>query len=190
MTFAFRSAAPLAALCFAATLCMPATAQSVKPGMWEMQMSMTHSDKKTQQAMAQMQQQLAQMPPAQRKQMEAIMGQQGLAMDGKGGMRVKSCVTPEMAERLEVPVQEGDCKTTPAKRSGNTMQFSYRCTDPDIRGEGTVTFISPTQYSMHSESVQTVSGKSEKITMDVDSRWLSADCAGAVNAPGKGKGKK
>ena len=87
-------------------------------------------------------------------------------------------------------MQDGDCKTTPAKRSGNTMKFSYQCTDPDIRGEGSVTFTSPTQYNMHSESVQTVKGKSEQITMDVDGQWLAADCAGAVNAPRKAAGKK
>ena len=53
-----------------------------------------------------------------------------------------------------------------------------------------MTFTSPTQYNMHSESVQTVKGKSEQITMDVDGQWLAADCAGAVNAPRKAAGKK
>ena len=146
---------------------------------------MTHSNKETQQAMAQMQQQLASMPPAQRKQMEAMLAQQGVSVDGKGGMRMKSCVTSEMAARSEVPVQEGDCKTTPAKRSGNTMKFSYQCTDPDIRGECTVTFTSPKQYRLHSESVQTVKKKKKKITMDVEGTWLSSDCTGAINAPRK-----
>ena len=181
---------PAALLCAAFAFSGGAAAQSIQPGLWEMHTRMTHSDKETQQAMAQMQQQLAQMPAAQRKQMQAMMAQQGVSMDGKGGMRVKSCVTPEMAARSEVPVQDGDCKTTPAKRSGNTMKFSYQCTDPDICGEGSVTFTSPTQYNMHSESVQTVKGKSEQITMDVDGQWLAADCAGAVNAPRKAAGKK
>lgn len=176
---------PAALLCAGFAFSGGVAAQSIQPGLWEMRTQMTHSDKETQQAMAQMQQQMASMPPAQRKQMEAMMANMGMAVDGKGGMRVKSCVTPEMAERSEVPVQDGDCKTTPAKRSGNTMKFSYQCTDPDIRGEGTVTFTSPKQYSMHSESVQTVKGKSEKIAMDVEGQWLSSDCTGAINAPRK-----
>lgn len=176
---------PAALLCAGFAFSGDAAAQSIQPGLWEMHTRMTHSNKETQQAMAQMQQQLASMPPAQRKQMEAMLAQQGVSVDGKGGMRMKSCVTPEMAARSEVPVQEGDCKTTPAKRSGNTMKFSYQCTDPDIRGEGTATFTSPKQYSLHSESVQTVNGKGEKITMDVEGTWLSSDCTGAINAPRK-----
>ena len=39
--------------------------------------------------------------PGLRKQMEAMMAQQGVSVDGKGGMRVKSCVTPEMAARSD-----------------------------------------------------------------------------------------
>lgn len=176
---------PAALLCAATASPLSAAAQNMKPGLWEISTRMTHSDKATQDALAQMQQQMASLPPAQRKQMEAMMAQQGLATDGKGGMRVKTCVTPEQAARSEVPTQEGDCKTTPAVRSGNTMKFSYQCTDPVVRGEGSVTFVSSTAYTMHNESTVTEKGKTQKIVMDAEGRWLKDDCTGALNAPRK-----
>lgn len=184
-TFALAPAIVLAG----AAICLPAVAQPIQPGLWEIKTTMTHSDKATQAAMAQAQKQLAAMPAEQRKQMEAIMAQQGLAMDDKGGMRVKSCVTPAEAEKFEVPAQQGKCTTTPAKRSGKTMRFSYQCTDPVSEGSGSVTFDSPTAYKMQSEHTTTVQGKTQKIGMEAQGRWLAADCAGALNDPAKNKRK-
>lgn len=180
---------PAALLLAGATVCLPAAAQSVKPGLWEISMRMTHGDKATQDAMAQMKKQMANMPAAQRKQMEAMFAQQGMALGSEGGMRVKSCVTPEQAAKFEVPTQEGDCTTTPAARSGNTMSFSYQCTDPVAKGQGSVTFVSPTAYTMQSETMVMADGKSQKTSMEAEGRWLKADCTGAINAPAKPKRK-
>ena len=55
-----------------AAACLPASAQSMKPGLWEIHNKMQGGEMDA--AMAQMQQQLAQMSPAERKQMEAMMG--------------------------------------------------------------------------------------------------------------------
>ena len=68
-----------------------ASAQSIKPGLWEMQHKMG-GNPQIDQAMAQMQKQMAAMSPAQRKQMEAMMGQQGMTMPtpgAGGGMAMK-----------------------------------------------------------------------------------------------------
>ncbi|MGP1684677.1 MAG: DUF3617 domain-containing protein [Giesbergeria sp.] len=180
-----RSFWPTALLCVATSLSLPAAAQSMKPGLWDISTRMTHSDKATQDALSQMQKQMASVSAEQRKQMEAMMAQQGMGIDGKGGMRVKTCVTPEQAARSEVPTQDGDCKTSPAARSGNTMKFSYQCTDPVVRGEGTITFNDPTSYTMHNESTVTENGKTQKIVIDAEGRWLKDDCTGAINAPRK-----
>lgn len=178
---------PAALLCAGTALSAPASAQTVQPGLWEISTSMQHTDKATQDAMAQMQKQMASMPPAQRKQMEAAMASMGMAVDGKGGMRVKSCVTPEEAARMEVPVQDGDCTNSPAKRSGNTMSFSFQCTDPVVKGEATVTFNNAKSYSMKSVTHMTEQGKTQTTSMEAEGRWLQADCAGALNAPQKKK---
>ena len=51
-------------------------------------------------AMAQMQQQLANMPPEQRKMVEQMMAKQGLGMGNKANS-VKVCISKEQAERAE-----------------------------------------------------------------------------------------
>ena len=87
-----RPLVPMAALWLAAT----ASAQQIKPGLWENTSQMGGAMGAP---MAQMQQQMASMPPAQRKQMEAMLAQQGIRMDAQG-VTSKVCITKEMAERV------------------------------------------------------------------------------------------
>jgi hypothetical protein len=83
--------------CLAATalaLCTSGVgAQTIKPGLWEINNKVSGSAEMDQ-AMARMQQQLASMPPAQRKMMEDNLAKQGMSLPGSvgGGMLVKSCV--------------------------------------------------------------------------------------------------
>jgi hypothetical protein len=174
-------AACLAALLIAA---LPAMAQSTKPGLWEITSKMGGSAEMDK-AMAQMQQQLASMPPAQRKQMEEMMAKQGVGMGANpgagGGMSVKVCMSKEMAERNEVPQQQqqGDCKSTASPRIGNTQKISFSCVQPPSSGEGQITYTSNEAYTMKMVTTSTVKGKPEKMTLEGSGKWLSADC-GAV----------
>jgi hypothetical protein len=99
---------------------------------------------------------------------------------GAGGTTVKFCLTKEMAERNEVasPPQSG-CTTSFSPRSGNSMKFSYSCAQPPSKGEGQVTFVSDTAYTMTMAAQTMVQGKSEKMDMSASAKWLGADC-GAV----------
>ena len=129
--------------------------------------------------MAEMEKQMASMPPAQRKQMEAMLAQQGIRMDAQG-VTSKVCITKEMAERAELPSQsEGDCKSTLAPRTGNTMKFSFVCTKPPSTGEGVYTFASAEAYTSDMKIVSTAQGQPQTSTIKGSARWLSADC-GAV----------
>ena len=81
---------------------LTAHAQSIKPGLWEMNQKMG-GNAEMDQAMAQMQKQMAGMSAAQRKQMEDMLAKQGMSMPtagAGGGMALKVCVTPEMAAKL------------------------------------------------------------------------------------------
>ena len=157
-----------------------ASAQSMKPGLWEITSKMQTASGQMERQMAQAQQQMANMPPEQRKMMEEMMARQGVKMGtaGGGGMTMKVCMTKEMIERNEMPSQQqrGDCKTTSQSRSGNTMKFSYACTQPPSSGEGVMTFNGDTGYTMKMNTTTTVKGKPEKMTMDATGKWLSADC--------------
>jgi hypothetical protein len=156
-----------------------AGAQSLKPGLWEinqkMQMSGAQGDR-----MAQMQQQMANMPPEQRKMMEEMMAKQGVKMGqggpGGGGMSIQMCMTKEMAEHNEVQAQRGDCKTTQQSRSGSTMKMAFTCTNPPSSGEGEVTFASPESYHMKMMVNTQVEGKPQKMNMDATGKWLGSDC--------------
>ena len=92
-----------AATLTAATFC--ASAQSIKPGLWEINNRMQTGSGQMEQSMAQMQQQMASMPPEQRKMMQDMMAKQGVSMGagGPGGMSLKVCMTREMVERNDIP---------------------------------------------------------------------------------------
>lgn len=175
----FRTTTLFSALLVVATT---ASAQSIKPGLWEMQHKMGGSPQMDQ-AMAQMQKQIASMSPAQRKQMEAMLGQHGVTMPtpgAGGGMAMKVCISPAMAARSELPSQtEGDCTSTVTSRSGGTLKMSFACKNPPSNGEGTYTFSGDTAYTMTMVMNTNRQGKPASMTMDGQGRWLSADC-GAV----------
>ena len=166
--------ASLAVLALLATA--PAFAQEVQPGLWSVENKMG-GNPELEKAMAQMQQQLAAMPPAQRKQMEAMMGQSGMSIGAGGAMAVKVCITPEMASRQQMPTQtEGDCTSNIDSRSGNTMKFSFSCTNPVSSGEGTYVFESNKAYSMKMAIKSQQGGKVQNMTMNAKGQWLGADC--------------
>ena len=124
---------------------------------------------------------LRKMTPEQRKMMQDMMGKQGVGMGagGPGAMSIKICMTQEMIERNELPAQQGDCKNTVSPRTGNTMKFAFRCTKPVSNGEGEVTFISPQAYTSKMTMSNTTAGKTERMTMDSQGKWLSTEC-GAI----------
>ena len=167
----------LAALA-AGTFAIGASAQNLKPGLWEVSNSMKSGSGEMEKSMAQMQQQMASMPPEQRKMMEDMMAKQGMKMGAGGGrgMSMKQCMTKEMIERNEMPTQQGDCKTTKQQRSGNTMKFAVSCTNPPSSGEGQVTFVSSEAYTMRMTVNTNVGGRPETMNMDASGKWLGADC--------------
>lgn len=165
-----------ALLATALTAASVAMAQSTRPGLWNVENKMG-GNPEMERAMAQMQQQLAAMPPAQRKQMEAMMGQSGVSMGAGGAMAVKVCITPEMAARQELPTQsKGECTTQLSPRSGNTVKMSFVCKNPPSSGEGTYTFDSDKAYTMQMLIRSTQQGKPHQMTMNAKGQWLAADC--------------
>lgn len=152
-----------------------AGAQAMKPGLWEINNKMGGGEMDS--AMAEMRKQMAQMSPEERKQMEAVLAQQGVRMapGAGGGMAVQVCMTKEMAERNDMPMQEG-CRMTKNQRSGKTMNFAFTCSNPPSSGEGQVSFASPESYTSHMKVRTTTQGRTDTTTMDATGRWLKADC--------------
>jgi hypothetical protein len=156
-----------------------AFAQTQAPGLWAVQSKMG-GNPEMDKAMAEMQKQLASMPPAQRKQMEAMMGKNGMGVAPGGGFSLKVCITPEMAARAEMPSQtEGNCTSTITSRSASALKMKFVCTNPSSSGEGTYTFNGDKAYTMKMVMQSVRNGKPESMTIDGQGQWLAADC-GAV----------
>ena len=159
----------------AATLC--AHAQVTKAGLWEVTSKLGGSAEMDK-AMAQMQQQMASMPPEQRKQMEAMLAKQGMSMSAApGGMLAKMCLTKDMVARSQMPVQtQGDCASTTSDKTSTSMKFRFTCISPPSSGEGQYTFMGDSAYTMKMKINTPQQGKPVITTMDASGKWLSADC--------------
>jgi Protein of unknown function (DUF3617) len=166
---------------FAAALAataVSASAQNMKPGLWEVNNKMGGSPEMDQ-AMARMQAQMASMPPAQRKMMEETLAKQGVGLTGAagGGMLIKACVTKEMADRSQMPVQQqGNCTTTITEKTSNGMKMKFVCTKPESNGEGVFTFAGDNAYTMKMKINSAAQGKPQSTTIDASGKWLGADC--------------
>lgn len=175
MTFR-RAALPLFVPVLLALAAQPAMAEKMKPGLWVINTKM--SGGKMQDAMAMTQERMAMMSPQQRAQMEAAMAKQNVVLN-KDGFGHKVCVTPEMAARQQLPMQQGskgNCKFEQGPTVGNTMKYSYSCTTPQTRGEGTAVFSSPTAYTATVRVTTAMAGTTDTSNMDSSAHWLATDC--------------
>ena len=155
-----------------------ASAQTMKPGLWEIANKMGGSPEMDQ-AMAQLQQQMANMPPEQRKMMEDMMAKKGMGMGGvsPGGIVVKACITKEMAERNQMPMQHsGDCTNTISEKTSSGMKMKFTCTNPPSSGEGQFSFMGDSAYTMKMKISTAGQGKPQVTTVDGSGRWVSSDC--------------
>lgn len=172
----------ITALLASAGATAPAWAQAIKPGLWEIQMNPQLSPER-QAAMAQAQQQLAQMPAEQRKRMEEMMAKAGVNANlATGAVALKVCITADQAALNELPVHsqgQGSCKHQ-VQRKGAQILNQFSCSDPEVSGQGTTTLTSPEAYTstLSTVSKNKSSGKSETLVVNGSGRWLSADCGG------------
>ena len=155
----------------------------MKAGLWEMRTLKQVMDGKDMQAQmsaaqAQMQQAMADMPPDQRKQMEAMMARQGAAMSGGGAHRM--CISPEMAARDKPMVDpEGKCEPAKVSRSGNKTSFEFNCKTAgrSMVGKGDSTFAGDTITSRMDMTTTDATGRHTMQT-EQQMKYLGADCGG------------
>lgn len=160
--------------------CSLASAQSMRPGLWETAFTMKSQSGQMEQGMARAQQEMANLPPEQRKMIEQMMAQKGVSMGGPGGMGASSirvCMSKEQAERLDMPQRDSRCSQEIVQRSASGMKIRFNCAgDPPTSGEGEISFLSPTAYSGRMVVNTQIQGKPERMTMDQTGKWLGEDC--------------
>jgi hypothetical protein len=156
--------------------------QTMKPGLWELRTTKQVVDGQDMTAQmaaaqAQMNQAMGNMPAAQRKQMEAMMGKQG--MPASGNVQ-RICVSSEMAAR-DRPVlsHDGSCEPSKVSRSGDKMSFEFNCViegrNTSGRGESVVS-----GDTISSKMDMTTTDAKGKHTMQTESqmKYLGSDCQG------------
>ncbi|RFP15856.1 MULTISPECIES: DUF3617 domain-containing protein [unclassified Duganella] len=161
-----------------------ASAQNIKPGLWELTNKVKTGNAQTDQAMNALFKQLANMPPEQRAQMEALMKQNGASLPqagGDGAIIIKACVTPEMAAKKEMPVnQQGKCSSKSDPVAGG-MNISFSCTDPVSSGTGALRFNGDSNYVMNMNVTSEAGGKPQNVQVESTGRWLGATCPARSN---------
>jgi hypothetical protein len=164
----------------------PTLAGDMKAGLWEVKTVRQIVDGQDMQAqMAEMQRQLASLPPDQRKQMEAMMGRQGMSMGPGGATRM--CISEEMAKR-DTPVvdPDGRCQPTKMSRSGSTVRYEFDCVMEGRRsiGKGESTYSG---NSVRSRMDMTTTDASGRHTMQTESQmtYLGPDCRGLTPMGGR-----
>ena len=167
-----------------ALVCLHAGAQTQAPGLWEHSFSLKSQDGETEKAMAEMQKQMAAMPPEQRKQIEQMMASRGVSMGAQGPV-AKVCVTKEDVARNAEPQFGEGCTQQVVQRSANAMKVKFECTRPQpMRGEGEVSFISDKAYTGKSNVVTSMAnGQTHQMAVEMAGKWLAADCGDVKPRP-------
>jgi hypothetical protein len=149
----------------------PALAQVTKPGLWSMTMKIPGMPA------------MPDIPPEALAQMRAL-GIQMPAMAPGGGITTQVCITPQMAAASEAPPAAEGCRNENITRAGNTFKGTMVCDNAQMKGTGTFesTSVSDQQISSKMTFKGTMQGKPADMMMDVDGRWMAADC-GNVRPP-------
>ena len=151
----------------------------IRPGLWQIDSKMASPDVATDSAMSMVLQQLGNLPPDQRKQLEAMAASRGMAMPtvgADGAVRVTACVTPDMAARQQIPTgQPGDCKSNNVAVPGG-MNISFTCANPKSSGTGKVSFQGDQAFTMQLNASTSARGTPEQVNVASTGKWLGATC--------------
>ncbi|SDH55815.1 MULTISPECIES: DUF3617 domain-containing protein [unclassified Duganella] len=156
-----------------------AQTQTIKPGLWELTNKIKTGDRQTDQALSSALAQLAVLPPEQRARVEAMMAQNGVSMPqagGDGSLKMTACVTPEMAARKELPLnQQGKCTSKQDPVPGG-LNVSFTCTDPASSGQGQIRLQGDSAYTMTMNVTNNSGTGPQNATVESTGRWLGASC--------------
>lgn len=155
---------------------------NLKPGLWEMQMTKAPEGAgmpdaaKMKAAMAKMEAQMASLPPEQRKRMQEMMGNSGVAFSGTG---MRLCLTAASLARDGVPMDNrAGCTTTVKTRTAQRWAASTVCTQPPSRGDVEAVFESPTAYRVNVQGTRADQGQQKPYSMSMRYQFIASDCGG------------
>jgi len=144
-----------------------------KPGLWKIETDIKSQDKRAAEAQAKMKEAMKDLTPAQRAQMEKMMGKSGIAMSEDGAMKL--CFTEESVKTLEDQTKnsvDSKCTTKVLTKSSKKMKTSFTCED-GTTGTGTWDFISDKKYKT---TIVAKNSQGETSQVVHNAQYLGKDC--------------
>jgi len=173
MNMPLRLAGAAAALSVTAVLVAQTPVLDVKLGLWETTTKINMGNMPNMPKLSDAD--LAQLPPAQRAQIESVMK----SMSG-APVTVKSCMTREKFEKnsfmQERPNQ--NCKQTITNNTARSMDSTVVCTGAQpMTAQMHIDAVSSTEYKgiMKAKATGGRGGEMD-LTIDMSGKWLGADC--------------
>ena len=147
----------------------------VKPGLWEVRMSVLDAD--GHEVAAPEQAALSRMPPEQRARMAEAMKARGLSMPDANGA-TKACLTKELFESgaWQQAASNSGCTTNFSTQSATTWKWHSSCTAMKSESDGETVFTNAEGYKTKVTTTLTVTGKTKTTTRMLQGKWLGADC--------------
>ena len=159
-----------------------ASGQEMNLGLWEVTARMS-GEKGSEAAttVARIVEALTKMSPEQREEMTNTLGTKDLrfsSIDSSGMMILKICEKGDVVRLDEVVPKTKECTTKSGKQIDDTYRLSFICTKPSSGLEGEVTFQSSTSASFYMITDLPVDqeGRTEKVTIKGNGKFLSIDC--------------
>ncbi|HKK19540.1 MAG TPA: DUF3617 domain-containing protein [Opitutales bacterium] len=180
------SAIPISSLLLFIGTALAADYPDIKPGLWEHNVEWSTDTGELERSMAearnQMQKQMKDMSPAQRKMMEDMLAESGMDL-GLDNVTRKVCVTEEEIRRAELDFSAEECDQKILSQTSRKIEIEFSCeTSSGIsKGRGEILLHNEEHYTGQFEFNTEMNGEPTKLTMDQEGRWLGADCVDPGN---------
>lgn len=150
----------------------PVHAVEMLPGLWEFSSDEIEVNGMQMPGVAEMIEQMEDLPPEQKKMMEDMLAEQGVEL-GARGMRI--CLSEAQVKSRKLPFQdEPGCSQEVTEQTERNWTFTFQC--DDAKGRGETRLISEREVSSLIESEYRVGDQQGISSMKSQGKWVSTDC--------------
>jgi hypothetical protein len=156
----------------------------LKPGLWDVRLVRQVVDgrdvsRQLTESIAKAQAALANLPPAQRAQVQAMLNQAGVHAGSNASFRI--CLSPAMAAS-DMPVmdKDGSCHPQMLSRNGSHTSFRIDCTTngTHVQGQGEAVSSGDVITSQSDITTRAADGSTHTLHNETRMQYVGADCGG------------
>lgn len=153
-------------------------APDILPGLWESSVEVSSASGQYEQAMAEAQKMLAELPAEQREMMEQMMASRGIHFD-LASRTVQTCLTQDAIDDMDIAQTRDGCTQSVEEESPDRYVMTLQCDDAETSGEGEFVVHDDKHYTGTIVMQTAMNGQADTLTMKQEGRWLDSDC-GAI----------